>query len=501
MAGHFRSSNVPAPKAFPEKPQFSDFMKPCRFEGEAMNLEIIGTIPRELDGTFYRVMPDPQFPPFIENDPWFNGDGNISAFRFHNGNVHFKQRYVRTEKFIREREANRALIGKYRNKYTDLVEFKIRSTANTNISYYPPKKTLLAMKEDSPPYMMDPTTLETLGLCDFDGQLPCTTFTAHPKTDPDSGEIIAFGYEAKGDGTPDVCYYSIDSDGTFNQVVWLVSPVAAMIHDFAVTKNWVLFPIIPLTSDVERLKAGGEHWQWDPNMPLYIGVLPRRGAQGSDVKWFRSPNAFPGHTTNAYETPDGNIVFDLPLTDKNVFFWWPDADGIAPDPREIHSQYVRFEFNPRAESLDLPSPKVILQQDMEFPRIDDRILSKRHTHSFFDLMDPSLGTDFQAILPVLGGGHPLYNALGHLDHLTGILEVYFPGRTHMVQEPIFVPRSDKADEGDGFLIVLVNNYHTMSSELHVIDTQDFTAAKAIVRLNLRLRAGLHGNWVDAKDLA
>lgn len=42
---------------------------------------------------------------------WFNGDGNISAFRIHNGRVHFKQRYVRTEKFVREREAGRALLG------------------------------------------------------------------------------------------------------------------------------------------------------------------------------------------------------------------------------------------------------------------------------------------------------------------------------------------------------------------------------------------------------
>jgi carotenoid cleavage dioxygenase len=44
-------------------------MKPCRFEGEASFLEVEGTLPRELNGTFYRVMPDPQFPPFIENDP------------------------------------------------------------------------------------------------------------------------------------------------------------------------------------------------------------------------------------------------------------------------------------------------------------------------------------------------------------------------------------------------------------------------------------------------
>lgn len=32
------------------------------------------------------------------------------------------------------------------------------------------------------------------------------------------------------------------------------------------------------------MKAGGEHWQWTPDIPLYIGVLPRRGAQSSDIK-------------------------------------------------------------------------------------------------------------------------------------------------------------------------------------------------------------------------
>ena len=44
-------------------------MKPCRIEGEVQNLEVYGDIPSDIDGTFYRVMPDPQFSPFIENDP------------------------------------------------------------------------------------------------------------------------------------------------------------------------------------------------------------------------------------------------------------------------------------------------------------------------------------------------------------------------------------------------------------------------------------------------
>lgn len=42
---------------------------------------------------------------------WFNGDGNIAAFTIKDGSVSFRQRYVRTEKFTREREAKRALLG------------------------------------------------------------------------------------------------------------------------------------------------------------------------------------------------------------------------------------------------------------------------------------------------------------------------------------------------------------------------------------------------------
>ena len=56
-------------KGFPDRPQFSGFMKPCRMEGEVMNLEVYGEIPEDIDGTFYRVMPDPQYSPFIEDDP------------------------------------------------------------------------------------------------------------------------------------------------------------------------------------------------------------------------------------------------------------------------------------------------------------------------------------------------------------------------------------------------------------------------------------------------
>lgn len=121
---------------------------------------------------------------------------------------------------------------------------------NTNILYWHGK--LLALKEGSPPYALDPDTLETIGLCDFDGQLPSLTFTAHPKFDPKTTEMVCFGYEAKGDGNPDVFYYTVDENERFTETVWLVAPVVGMIHDFGVTKNYVSQPFHSQSSN----KAG-----------------------------------------------------------------------------------------------------------------------------------------------------------------------------------------------------------------------------------------------------
>lgn len=117
------------------------------------------------------------------------------------------------------------------------------------------------------------------------------------------------------------------------------------------------------------------------------------------------------------------------------------------------------------------------------------------------MMDPVLGTDFPRIAKNLGGGYPLYNSLGHFDNATGKTEVYFPGKTQMVQEPVFIPRSGSRVEGDGYLLVLVNDYEHMASELHLLDTKDFANVKARILLPIRLRQGLHGSWVDGGELS
>ncbi|KAF7934096.1 uncharacterized protein EAE97_008456 [Botrytis byssoidea] len=558
MAGHYkatpemfaeRASNsdgfksLPlSPKAFNE-PQFSGFMRPVRFEGEINNLEIEGSIPSQIRGTFYRVMPEPQFPNYLPGDPWFNGDGNASAFRIADGHIDLKQRYVRTEKFTREAAARRALAGKesinfplppyamtsyqrsrtlnlfsdsvdiskqrietpweydlvYRNRYTDAVALEIKSTANTNVVYWHGK--LLALKEDSPPYAMDPETIETVGLWDFNGQLTSLTFTAHPKFDPITREMVCFGYEAKGDATLDVCYYSIDANGSFNETVWLLAPICGMFHDFGITENYVIFPMIPHICDLDRLKAGGG------GGALAMGqrgsnahrVLPRRGASGSDVKWFRAPHGFAGHVANAPEDENGHIVLSMAYSRKNVFVWWADKNGDAPSPGEAQCDFVSFSIDYKSPDLDLKVSTKMVEEDMEFPRIDDRYVSTSFTKALFNVMDPAAGTDMKVIGPNLGGGHPLYNSIGLYDTKTRKYEKYFAGPHKLCQEPVFIPRDKGAKKCDGFVMALLNNYAEMTSELVILDTADMSKHVALVKLPIRLRTGLHGNCVDSAD--
>lgn len=202
---------------------------------------------------------------------------------------------------------------------------------------------MLASKEDGLPYEIDPVTLETRGVWDAHDDITSLTFTAHPKFDSDTGEMFGFGYAAKGETTRDIAYYVIDASGKVIHEAWFEAPYSAMIHDCALTKNFMLFPVMPVTSDLDRLKAGGPHFVYDGDLPQVFGVIPRFG-DASEVRWFQAPPAFPGHTINAYEE-DGAIVFDLYEADGNGFApVVPDKNGMPTPPGSVTTRHVRWHL-------------------------------------------------------------------------------------------------------------------------------------------------------------
>ncbi|KAL2151687.1 hypothetical protein VTH82DRAFT_6785 [Thermothelomyces myriococcoides] len=504
----------PTPVRFPRTPMFASMNKPCRFEGDVFDLEVSGTIPPDIDGTFFRVQPDHRFPPLFEDDIHFNGDGSVTAIRISGGHADLRQRYVRTERYLLETRAHRSLFGRYRNPWTDneSVRGVIRTASNTNVVFW--RGALLAMKEDGPPFAMDPVTLETLGRYDFEGQILSPTFTAHPKFDPDTGEM-----------------------------------------------NWVVLPLTPLKMDLERMKRGGNKFAWDPNEDQWYGVVPRRGAKSDDIIWFRADNGFHGHVAGCYELPSGEIVFDLTVADGNVFFFFPPDDNSTTSPEgmakrnRLSSPTTRWIFDPKAKKSAIRTaaagdaniwvadervkPALTWLTNGEFSRIDDRYVTKPYRHFWQAVVDPTRPYDFQKCGPPAGG---LFNCLGHYtwsdkhvhDHPNGtgddapsangrsngnagesaassdddgdggdefgLRDVYFAGPTMTFQEPTFIPREGGA-EGEGYLIALLNHLDELRNDVVIFDAQNLAKGPlAVIHLPLKLKLGLHGNWVDSREI-
>jgi carotenoid cleavage dioxygenase-like enzyme len=166
--------------------------EPIGFECDLNDAVVIGKIPTELNGTFYRNGPNPQYV-YSENYHMFEGDGMIHAITFQNGKVHYQNRWIRTEKFLAERQARKSLFGGMRDlsMRDESVKHLSANTANTNVIWH--HNQLLALNEGSLPSSIEKNNLTECSVYTFNQSLN-RTMMAHPKIDPVSGELLFYSY-------------------------------------------------------------------------------------------------------------------------------------------------------------------------------------------------------------------------------------------------------------------------------------------------------------------
>ena len=194
----------------------------------------------------------------------------IHAFHFENGKISYRNRWVQTSKWKQERTAGRALVNSLNPMEPDpIFNFEGEDgTANTNIIFHANK--LLALEEGHPPFELDPMTLESKGSWDYQGKLH-SAMTAHPKIDPETGELHGFGYMTDHFGSKTMTYHVIDRNGQMLRSDVFEAPYAAMVHDFMSTRDYVIFPLFPLTCDLDRVAKFGFPFAFDRSAGAYIG--------------------------------------------------------------------------------------------------------------------------------------------------------------------------------------------------------------------------------------
>jgi carotenoid cleavage dioxygenase-like enzyme len=475
---------------FPQAMDFVGHNAPSRVEAEIYDLVIEGTLPEDLQGSWYQTVPDPQFPPKLGWDTFLSGDGMVRMFRFENGHVDFKQRYVRTERWQLERQARRALFGAYRNPFTDdaSVQGRKRGVANTTPIFHGGR--LFALKEDSRPWEVDPITLETLGEWNYDGKLRSETVTAHPRLDPQTGEMHFFGYEAGGLATRDVAYCVANKDGELVREEWLKVPYCALMHDFVVTQEHVIFPGFPIVAELERMKAGGAHWAWDASKESFIGIMPRRG-KVDQIRWFRARACSVFHFINGY-TEGSRVHVDMCVSDVPAFAFIREAGGLNIQPQDLRGNLVRWTFD-LAKPGDQPE-ETVLAPSGDFPRIANKDSMSDYDIAYYGRVDLRFGP------PILSG--PVgagFNTLTRLEVKTGKMTDLFIGPACTVQEHVHIPSSKPGHEG--YLVYIVDRHDENQAELHVTEAQYLEKGPiARIKVPMRLRSGVHANWVPARVL-
>jgi carotenoid cleavage dioxygenase len=275
----------------PADPLLCGPFEPLRMECDCPDLRIEGELPADLEGVLYRIGPNPQFPPRGPYNP-LQGDGMVHAFRFAGGRVAYRNRWVRTMQWRLEREAGRALFatGNPRDSDPAVARLATDGVANTHVVSHAGR--LLALEEGHAPIELDPDTLDTLGPYDFGGRLP-GAMTAHPKLDPETGELLFFAnFPGRAfDGA--LLFHVADARGELVRTERLQGPYPALVHDFAVTEAHVVFVVCPVTLSLERLRAGAPPIAWEPERGAFVGVMPRAAAPPTSVGSKRPP-AWPG---------------------------------------------------------------------------------------------------------------------------------------------------------------------------------------------------------------
>jgi carotenoid cleavage dioxygenase-like enzyme len=424
-------------------------LDPVEMTRAAVSVE--GALPDFLQGTYYLNGPGQFGRGDLRYRHWLDGDGMVSALRFERRHVRYTNRFVRTTKFVVEKEAGRPVFRTFGTSFTaDRLKRGIATESPVNVSVYAFQEALLAFGEQSLPIELDPETLETRGVFTFGGDVnEVTPFSAHPKTDPDTGGLVNFGVSFSA-SQPRLHVYECDATGRVHsrRRVKLDSPYA--IHDFAITPHFAIFYLGPYLLEIGSLLDEGrttmDSLQWRPELGSRLLVVARD--DGSVAVDTAVGQGYCLHLINAFEDEyHGTLTVDLIEYDRPLYDQYqtiPDLFVNVGPGRPV--RYVldldgRLEPRTQALSYDLAP---------DFPSVDPARIGRSYS-------------DFW-MLGISRAGQPgrkFFDQLVHCNWRDGSVEVYQAEAGHFLGgEPVFIPVDPRG-----------------TSEAGVVLCQDFDAAR------------------------
>ena len=428
---------------------------PVKEEITEHNLEIKGEVPRDLNGLFVR---NGMNPVSGYSDHWFFGNGMLHGIYLENGKASYKNRYVKTPYY--ENDLNVI------SSFGDLSA----SPANTHIVNHAGK--LLALEETSLPWELN-RDLETIGVEDYKGKLN-TAMTAHPRVCPETGEMLFFAYSMMGE--PYLYYHRVSKQGELVQTEPIEIPRPVMMHDWNITRNYVVFMDLPIVSDMDLAVSTGSPFGFKPECGARLGVMPREG-NNSDVRWFDIDPCFVFHSFNSFE--EGNkIILYVSRQQEAMVGGFKDIYGGEKTVARLWRWIIDLE-NGRVSEEQLDDGAC------DFPRVNDNRIGLHSEYGYC----MQIKTDVES----LTFGENLFKY--HLE--SGKRTDHHLGSNVAGGEPVFAPKPGSTKEDQGWILSLVHDRNTRKSKLVIVDAEAFDQEPvAEVMIPQRVPYGAHGSWIQ-----
>lgn len=487
---------------------------PVAEEITAEDLELVeGALPSGFpDGLYVRNGPNPRFAPDCVEAPllgrsahhWFEGDGMLHAVHFKGGQCSYRNRYVRTSDFLREEAAGKALwrpladtssVAALLNPVGNVATLGSanKNYANTSVIYHGGR--LLALVEGAcMPTEIQPDDLSTVGTFQFGREEAIPSFTAHPKVDPVTGEMVFAAYHSE----PFVHAGVVGPDGNLKHWTPIESAERnTMMHDCAITERYTLLLDFPLTIDVGRVFRGEKPVDFEEG-PSRIGVMPRFGEDC--LRWFEFAPGVGFHIINAYEDGDEVVLRGCRSASFQITLPWSggelDREGFIDEYFQEGSPYLIRLHEWRMNMRDGSCSEHDLGEERfaDLPTVSPKVVGRPHTYCYCASMsrEMSVPAGFSVTGSVIkySLGRAAGEAVGVEEHVYG--EGVSGG------EAVFVPRPGAAEEDDGWLLVFTYDLRSQSSELRIIDGRNFSGPPCCrIKLPQRVPYGYHGTFVPA----
>ncbi|MCF2528031.1 carotenoid oxygenase family protein [Yinghuangia soli] len=478
-------NGVPASQAVAdgeENPYLLGVYAPVGTEIVADDLEVIGEVPRDLNGVYLRNGPNRRFA-VPGRYHWFDGDGMIHALHFENGRARYTNKWVRTAAFDAETAAGHGLWSGVMedpagNPFGNGHGLGLKDSANTDVVFFN-GRLLSTWYLCGTPMSMDPLSLRTLGPENFLGTLT-GDFMAHPKVDEATGELFWFDY---GPEPPYLRYGVVSPDGKVVHTTEIDIPGPRLPHDMAITENHAVLMDLPLIQDQEARRRGRYRIHFDRELPSRFAVLPRKG-DGSQVRWFEAAPGYIYHVVNAWE--EGHeIVMDVcrvkdPQHQPRITH--PLARMLAY--LRLDAQLWRYRFDLRTGTTR-EGPRD--DDNTEFPMVDSRVVGRRNQYGY--------------AVHIAREDTLLFDGLVRYDLHTGARQDHRFGPGRWGSEAPFAPRDGGTAEDDGYLVTFVHDERENRSEVVVLDAADLAAGPVCrILLPQRVPTGFHSCWVRADQL-